>query len=698
MRCHTSRPLACFTAALLCLGSLVAPAHAAGEIVITPKYEFAGAQGPYYIEESYYSAPVVADLNGDGKPEVVNAAYTLNVMDAASGTLLWRVNAGRDRSTPYAINENPGGQVFTDVLVQDIDGDGSQEIIVGYGSGQVSVLDANGYFKPGWPQQPATSSIRSLATADVDHDGQWEIIVGAGIASGESCWMYRSNGTLCPGWPQLDANHDATKSPGKLDSGYGYGLFSNGIATGNLDGDADLEIIFPTDTAYIEAYHSDGSLVIANPVYGGRAWGKVALYEDYNQEKRCENEGWGLDIIGGETRAQLNRAELGHAAAVYSDVDGDGVSEVVITALITDRTGHSNTNTVTVADTRYMTVFLLNQDRTRFAKNGYDWTTPPIDLGGARKAQDDVSVATGVFSEPVCSDLNGDGKQEILFNAYNGKLHCFGLDGKEHGNWPFRLPQNSDALYEYAAPPATADLDGDGKKEVIVASRTANAAGTNTGVNGALYVLDSDGTLLASRPLHNGYSTFEGVICNSNGVNATPTLADIDGDGQLEVLLNTSYYGLCAYEVTGAPAAAPNAVPSATKLVVDGKPVAVDAYRIGENNYMKLRDLATLVNGSKKQFEVDWNNQQKVINLLSAAPYTPTAGDMAQGDGQSKYAVLSTSKVQLDGKEAPLTAYLIGQNNYFKLRDVMAAFDVFVGYDNATGTATLDTAKSYIAP
>ena len=47
----------------------------------------------------------------------------------------------------------------------------------------------------------------------------------------------------------------------------------------------------------------------------------------------------------------------------------------------------------------------------------------------------------------------------------------------------------------------------------------------------------------------------------------------------------------------------------------------------------------------------------------------------------------------MDGEPLEFTAFLIGGNNYFRLRDVMKLIDVFVGYD---GEIRIDTTTSYI--
>ena len=49
------------------------------------------------------------------------------------------------------------------------------------------------------------------------------------------------------------------------------------------------------------------------------------------------------------------------------------------------------------------------------------------------------------------------------------------------------------------------------------------------------------------------------------------------------------------------------AKPTASKVLVNGKEVAFDAYNISDNNYFKLRDIALQISGTEKQFEVQWD-------------------------------------------------------------------------------------------
>lgn len=141
---------------------------------------------------------------------------------------------------------------------------------------------------------------------------------------------------------------------------------------------------------------------------------------------------------------------------------------------------------------------------------------------------------------------------------------------------------------------------------------------------------------------------------------------------------------------------AKKAVPTTSKIIADGKEISFDAYNIDGNNYFKLRDLAMVVSGTNKQFDVVWNGEKKTIDLISNKAYTPVGGELAKGDGTIKKAVLSTSDIYRDGELVKLTAYNINGNNYFKLRDVAKVFNIGVTWDSETKTVGIDTNSDYI--
>lgn len=143
------------------------------------------------------------------------------------------------------------------------------------------------------------------------------------------------------------------------------------------------------------------------------------------------------------------------------------------------------------------------------------------------------------------------------------------------------------------------------------------------------------------------------------------------------------------------PAVTATAKPTTSKVLVNGKAVAFDAYNINDNNYFKLRDIAIQLSGTEKQFEVRWDEAADSILLTSGMPYTAVGDEMAAAGTESRKAELTQSAVILDGAEVSFTAYNILDNNYFKLRDLGQAFDFDVSWDEASQTITIDTSASY---
>jgi hypothetical protein len=91
-----------------------------------------------WCETGWYSSPAVADLDGDGTMEVIGSAYSIAVLDGATGALEWRMKSGHDRTEPDADNV---GRTWPGIVVADVDADGEPEIVTAHGGGYVSVYD-----------------------------------------------------------------------------------------------------------------------------------------------------------------------------------------------------------------------------------------------------------------------------------------------------------------------------------------------------------------------------------------------------------------------------------------------------------------------------------------------------------------------------------------------------------------------------
>ena len=134
-------------------------------------------------------------------------------------------------------------------------------------------------------------------------------------------------------------------------------------------------------------------------------------------------------------------------------------------------------------------------------------------------------------------------------------------------------------------------------------------------------------------------------------------------------------------------------------VLVNGKKVLFDAYTIREGvhgfTYFKLRDLAAALSGTEKQYEVTWDKAAESVLLISGLPYTLTGGELSAGTAGTKTAVLSSSPIYKDGLPVSLTAYVIGKNNYFKLRDIAELFNFSADWDNDAMCIIIDTTKPY---
>lgn len=119
----------------------------------------------------------------------------------------------------------------------------------------------------------------------------------------------------------------------------------------------------------------------------------------------------------------------------------------------------------------------------------------------------------------ISCNMDIDDDLEIVY-CIGQKVYVFNIDGSIVDGWPqqMSLPPNG--------APAYGDVDGDGIDEVVVSVATAG-----TGSQGRIYVFEKDGTNTTGFPL-----TLLG------GATKTPVLADINGDGAMEIIVEERDY------------------------------------------------------------------------------------------------------------------------------------------------------------
>ena len=127
-----------------------------------------------------------------------------------------------------------------------------------------------------------------------------------------------------------------------------------------------------------------------------------------------------------------------------------------------------------------------------------------------------VSFASNTTYKPMrgltLADLNNDGADEIIL-CHNEAVNV--VDGQGNLLWTQALVGG---MGQY--PAAVGDIDGDGTLEIVALTAYGNARG---GVN----VFDADGNVLLA------------TVTNNDPILCAPTLADVNNDGTLEIIFNS---------------------------------------------------------------------------------------------------------------------------------------------------------------
>ncbi|MCE5314867.1 MAG: FG-GAP-like repeat-containing protein [Armatimonadota bacterium] len=135
-----------------------------------------------------------------------------------------------------------------------------------------------------------------------------------------------------------------------------------------------------------------------------------------------------------------------------------------------------------------------------------------------------------VMSSPALADLDGDGKLDVIAGSDSGYVWAFNWQGQPLDGWSGGIRLDYSGDYSIDAPVSVGDANGDGKVEVVVACS-----------DGFVYALYSDG----ANHEEGGKSTgpIAWADCCVSSADATvimynaPVIDDIDNDGLLDILV-----------------------------------------------------------------------------------------------------------------------------------------------------------------
>jgi len=171
----------------------------------------------------------------------------------------------------------------------------------------------------------------------------------------------------------------------------------------------------------------------------------------------------------------------------------------------------------------------------------YAWTARgkrvhgfPFHIGLYRPAEEG-QLDAAIYASPALADLDGDGKLDIVFGAADQRIYAINGHGRPLPGWPVLARSGGDPA-KILSSPAIGDLNGDGQPDIV--EGTAEAYGSTPNMTGRVYAFDRHGQPLPGWPISPTGLVTNAIPLAGEGVPDSPSLADVDGDGRDEVAVS----------------------------------------------------------------------------------------------------------------------------------------------------------------
>ena len=132
---------------------------------------------------------------------------------------------------------------------------------------------------------------------------------------------------------------------------------------------------------------------------------------------------------------------------------------------------------------------------------------------------------------------------------------------------------------------------------------------------------------------------------------------------------------------------------SSQKFTVNGEEVHIRAYIINGKNYLRLRDAADALRGTKAQFQVDYDKEKNLVMIETNKPYEDLSNTKIYSSQKKLWATMKDMDILFNGKERKLKSAFIIDTNYIELRDLAKLLGFSVSYDAPTKTVAITSDK-----
>jgi hypothetical protein len=435
------------------------------------------------FHEGWQAAPAVADLDGDGRPEIVVARGAVLLAFRADGSVAFRFDGA-------------SGRIWSSPVVADITGDGKLDVAFA-ARDKLYLLDAAGRPSPGFPVT-WQDEIRGLAAGDVDGDGKLDLVASVGRSRPtDVVAAFRGDGRPVAGFPPNASQTSGCTagSSGADGKCYFAGCYDQNVAVADLDRDGKADVLAPHDNAYASFFRGTGEAFDANAMFPVKKTPGIRYLLDLADAKRgyAQNEATAL------------QAHFTNTAPTITDLDGDGSLDVLLLGSVQ--------NVAQNERERGVALFAVRADGSRLP----GWEAPyhvPTYVAGLWDY--DGTNVVGATNQVAAADLDASrpGK-ELVFAGFDGAIHA--VDAAKNALFRFEYTTDPRVL---TGGVVIADLSKDGSPEIVFATYSPDRDKSH------LFVLDARG-----RELHR-------LKLPNRGAMPLPTIADVNGDGTLEIVVS----------------------------------------------------------------------------------------------------------------------------------------------------------------
>lgn len=506
-------------ASLLALLALALPARS------MPQQRRCLFDAPLIVADQNACIRHTCDLDGDGYADAVGWWTHTHEGNNIKGNLQGWINDGNGKLTlawqvPYIL-PYPGPTYATHEVVADLNGDGRDDYVVSIAQTTFLML-SNGSAAP-TVQSPWSLYVEGLCTADFTGDGRADLAV---LSSG-SIKIYTYDTTLNS--MSLISSYDCACAADELLTvecngdgqrdimavwGWGMRLFSvlNGqlqsapfyspgftgamTAVGDVDGDGDDDIVFFGMTQYQVLRRTGPATFNLEPLRtGGPATNLVDVDGDGDLDGVC--------CGGGGTPSGDPNATLSIFRVSFNDGTGAFAPAIEIPGL-------GSLHIAGVADLEHDGDMDLVAGRCVYYPHG-SITADVMPSVGAT-ARDQTCVV----------DFDGDHDPDFATGFASGTRNL-GDGSVDSFTPPFAPPPTG---YAFTGPGIPADFDGDGDTDLVV-----KISGSGNFGSMELFLNNGGGGFVDA-----GIVTPPGIVFNASTLPAYRLVADVDGDGDLDII------------------------------------------------------------------------------------------------------------------------------------------------------------------